>query len=523
MVAQLLRLKLRLLGNTFIRSPWQLVGLIIGVLYGLATSAVVVLGLVGLRLVDTAIAGPVAIVFGTILTLGFLLVPLAFGVDDTLDPRRFALFGIPTAELSRALAVSALVSVPSVVLIAISIAQVATWSRGAAPVLFALASAVLIVATCVLGARVSTSIAAFVLSSRRARDVTGFVAIVAIVLLSPAIALLLTVDWIRDGIAVFQSLSETFGWTPLGAAWAMPAAAASGDLGGAVVRLLIAGATAAGLWWGWQALVAHMLVTPQPEIQAKRYAGLGWFGRLPATQTGVVLARSLTYWSRDARYRISAIIIPIVPILVIVPLAISGMPMSIIALLPLPVMSLFLAWSMHNDVAYDNTAFWLHVASDTSGVADRLGRVIPALLVGVPMVVLGAVISAAVFGDQAVVGSLIGVSGCILLAGLGLSSVMSARFPYPAVRPGDSPFAQPQSGGAASSLIQSLSFFAVILLAAPAIVLAVLGFLVDPSYHVWSLVVGVIIGVGLFIVGIRWGGRILEARAPELLAFTMRN
>ena len=44
----------------------------------------------------------------------------------------------------------------------------------------------------------------------------------------------------------------------------------------------------------------------------------------------------------------------------------------------------FLGWSLHNDVAYDRTAIWLHVASGVRGVADRVGRLVPVLIVGIP-------------------------------------------------------------------------------------------------------------------------------------------
>ena len=49
MVAQLLRLKLRLLGNIFKRSAWQVVGLSLAIVYALGISALLLLTLVGLR------------------------------------------------------------------------------------------------------------------------------------------------------------------------------------------------------------------------------------------------------------------------------------------------------------------------------------------------------------------------------------------------------------------------------------------------------------------------------------------
>ncbi|HQE46837.1 MAG TPA: ABC transporter permease, partial [Rhodoglobus sp.] len=159
MVAQFLRLKLTLLGNSFRRSPAQLLGMLIALTYGLGVAAFIVVGLVSLRFASTDISRTVVIVFGSIVVLAFLLLPLAFGVDDTIDPRRFSLFGIETTRLSVALAISALVSIPSLLIVIFSIAQIATWSATGSTALLAVLAAVLIVATCVLAARVSSAVA----------------------------------------------------------------------------------------------------------------------------------------------------------------------------------------------------------------------------------------------------------------------------------------------------------------------------------------------------------------------------
>src|SRR3954463_11255041 len=87
----LARLKLRLLANTFKRSPWQVVGLVIGILYGFGVAGLGVVALVALRFADAETARTATILGGSLVVLGFLLVPLVFGVDDTLDPRRFSL------------------------------------------------------------------------------------------------------------------------------------------------------------------------------------------------------------------------------------------------------------------------------------------------------------------------------------------------------------------------------------------------------------------------------------------------
>jgi ABC-2 type transport system permease protein len=522
-VAHFLGLKLRILGNTFKRSPWQLVALGIGLLYGLGVCVLAILGLIGLRLADVEVARNVVVIGGSLVVLGFLLVPLVVGVEDTLDPRRFSLFGMSNDTLALGLVAAAMVGVPSLVIASVAMSTVATWSRGAGPTVLAVVSAVLVTLTCVLGARVTTSVAAMVLASRRARDTTGIVAIVALVLISPGASLLANVDWGQDTLAAFSTIERSLSWSPLGAAWAVPADAAAGDYAGSLSKLLIASAFVAVLALAWRGIVARMLVTPEREAHVKSYGGLGLFDRFRATPTGAIAARSLTYWLRDPRYRVSLVMIPILPVILFVPLSIAGVPVEALWLMPLPVMCLFLGWSIHNDVAYDSTAVWLHVASGTRGTADRIGRIVPVVLAGIPLILIGSVVSAHFHGELDVLPSLIGVSSAILFAGIGISSVMSARFPYPAVQPGDSPFTQPQSSGAAAALLQSMSFLVSIVIASPALVFAGLGMVYGDEWAQWSLVSGLAISVLSVCGGVVWGGRIFERRGPEILAFATRN
>ncbi|WP_167041383.1 hypothetical protein [Salinibacterium sp. ZJ454] len=523
MVAQFLRLKLRLLANTLKRSPWQVVGTLVGLLYGLGFAVFGFLALVGLRLVEIDTARAIVVTAGTLIVAGTFIVPLFFGIDDPLDPRKFSLFGIDTTTLATALAVSTLLGVPALAATVVGVGQVVTFSRGVLATLLSILAIPIIVATCLLAARVSTSIGAFALASRRARDATALVAVVGLMLLAPVVVLLSEVDWMVDGLGVLTSFADVAGWTPLGAAWAAPADAAAGDVGPALIKSLLSLGFVALLWLAWRALVAHMLVTPQREAAATHYSGIGWFGRVGSSPAGAIAARSITYWMRDARYKVSLVIIPIVPLIMVVPLGIAGVPSDLIALLPVPVVALFLGWSIHNDVAYDNTALWLHIASNTRGRDDRIGRVLPALALGIPLTLVTSVLCAWVYGDWSVLPAMSGVGLGILLVGLGLSSVMSAQFPYPAVRPGDSPFTQPQSGNTASALIQTLSFFATIVLAGPAIVLGIASLFLDGWYNWATLLTGVVFGSFVLWAGVHLGGRLFERRAPELLAFSQRN
>jgi ABC-2 type transport system permease protein len=214
--------------------------------------------------------------------------------------------------------------------------------------------------------------------------------------------------------------------------------------------------------------------------------------------------------------------VPIVPVLVIVPLGLAGIPLSYTALIPVPLMCLLLGWSLHNDTAYDSTAVWLHVVSSVRGTADRAGRLVPVLIAGVLVIGLGSAVTVFVLDDWRLLPSVVGVSTALLLGGLGVGSITSARFPYPAVKPGDSPFQQPQSTGAVTALVQSITMFGSLLVAAPAIWFAALGLFEDPAWHAAAFAAGVGLGLLVLAGGIALGGRVFDRRGPEIVGAALR-
>lgn len=523
MVAQLLRLKLALLANSFRRRPLLFVGMVLALLYGLALVALAVVGIASLRAATPDIARAIVVPVGSLVVLAAIVLPLTFGVDDTIDPRRFALFGIRTGRLSFGIAISAFVSIPTLVVAALAVAQIVTWSRESQAMLLAVLSAIILVPTCVLASRVSSAFAATFLGSRRARDVTGILLVFVLALSAPIVAVLATADWESRVLPVLRRLTSVLSWTPLGAAWSLPADAATDRMDTILEKLGIAGGFLLLLVILWRVLVGIMLLRPERETDARRYTGLGWFERLPATPAGAVAARSLSYWSRDSRYQVALAAIPILPIVMVTSLLVVGVPGEIIVWLPVPVMCLFLGWILHNDLAHDSSAFWTHVSANTRGRDDRWGRLAPALLVGVPLVVVGSLVTIAIAGDWTILPGLAGLSACVLLVGLGVSSVASAAFPYPAVHPGDSPFAQPQAIGSSGSVVQAAAFGITLALTAPVVALVVLGALFSPDWYWAALGAGLFVGWGVLIGGVLLGGRIVTRRGPELLAFTLQN
>ena len=173
MVAQFLRLKLRLLGNIFRRSPWQVVGISLGLVYGVGLAALLFLTLVGLRFVgDVELIRDVFIVAGSATVVGFIVLPLAVRQSTTRwIPRRFALFGLPDRTLALGLGVAAMIGIPALVLAIVLTGTVVTWSRGVGETILAILAAALAFGTCLLLARVATGLASVLLATRRAREV----------------------------------------------------------------------------------------------------------------------------------------------------------------------------------------------------------------------------------------------------------------------------------------------------------------------------------------------------------------
>ncbi|HEU5222104.1 MAG TPA: hypothetical protein VFU07_00280 [Candidatus Lumbricidophila sp.] len=523
-VGTILRLKLHLMANIFRRNVWQAVGLGLGLLYGLGVAAAACIVLVFLRTVDApAQLRDVLTVVGAIVVVGFAVVSLLFGVDDTLDPRKFALFGIPNRRLSISLAVAALLGAPGVALVFVMSSTVVTWSRGPGEIVIAIICALCAIATCVLVSRLAAGIAGLLLATRRARELTGVLAVLLFVVLSPGAAFFATLDWRHATWEVLSDLAAIVGWTPVGAAFAAPGDAASGNWGLATARCLIALATVALLWFGWERLVARMLVTPQREAASRNYRGVGWFDRTTNGPTGAIAARSLSYWLRDARYWMSLVMIPVVPVLVVIPLLLAGLGAQWLALVPVPFLAVFMGWSMHNDTAYDSTAIWLHIASGVRGVADRVGRVIPMLVAGVIVIGIGASVTGLVLNDWRAIPGLIGVSAAALFGSLGIGCYLSAQFPYPVSKPGDSPFQQPQSTGALMALVQVGVMLGTGIVALPAGVFLLLGVTTGvTSWHLIGLAAGTVGGLAVLAAGIWLGGRVFERRGPEILQAAIR-
>lgn len=517
MVATLLRLRFRVLGNQLMRSPWQLVGFLFGALYGLGLLAGIVVGLVLLGFGDLRLASDVIIGAGSLVTLGWALVPLiAFGVDATLDPDRLVVFPMSRARMMVALTLAGVCGIPGIITSAATIATIATWVHWPAAIVAWIVSAPLAVVTAVVASRTVATVASGLGSGRRFREVSGILIFIPLILAGPIIAAVAT------GFAVnaeaLLALVPLLGWTPLGAAWAVPADAAAGDLVAAGAKLLIAVATLVVLWLLWRQSLARSLVNPRRASAAAVKAGsIGWFGRVPTGAAGAIFARALTYWTRDPRYLRQLVGAPLVPLLLWF-YARDGDQFAALAF-SAPIIAFVIGIVVYADISYDGTAFGTEIITGASGRADRVGRTFAAAAVALPLVLVAAVLPFAFSGRWQQFPGILGMSIAILFVCYGVCALTSAQLVVPVAASGDNPFKRVPG----STFLQGLAFLgiwlAALLLSAPAVIVGVIGFFTENAAMSWiAFAGGIVLGSVVLAAGILIGGKMLDRTGPVLLA-----
>lgn len=517
MVAHLVRLRFLILWNGLRKSTWQLVASILGALYGLFLLVTLVVGLVALSFAPEDVARTVVILGGAATILGWLIGPvLATGIDQTVEPARLAAFPIPLNTLLAALTVSGVLGVAGIVTSVAALATAATWWQHPVAALAAVVCAVVAVLTCVVGSRAIIAISSRVATGRRAREAKALLALIPLILLGPIIV------WTSDAATSlfqtsFPAVADVVAWTPFGAVWAVPADIASGNFGRAAAEFAIALITLALLFVVWRPALKNAMENPATSTRTKAGKNTaGVFGLFPATPTGAVAARALTYWMRDPRYAQSLIAVPLIPVLFVFLGSATGNTLLINLTGPLTAVMLSLA--IYTDVSYDSTAFALHLQTGVSGLADRVGRVLGLATFSVPIVIIFTIGTVWFTGEwNALPGLLALALGC-LLSGFALSSVISGRFAFAVPQPGDSPF-KARPAGSLTLMVSSLATWGGLgILVLPEAILAIVSFVTGNALWGWAaLVVAIALGGTLLVVGVRWGGRILDRHGPELL------
>ncbi|MBO1751700.1 hypothetical protein J4G33_07780 [Actinotalea sp. BY-33] len=529
MVATLLRLRLRLLLHTLRREGWRIVLLVVGLLWALASSPSVLGGMVWLSRQPVEVVHDVLVLVGTVLVLGWAVVPLLVpGLDDSLDIGRFATFGLRARRLVPGLLVAALLGVPTLVTFLGSAAPALAWlgpgrELGVLPAVLALALAPVAGLTCVLASRLSTGLAARVLGSRRSREISAVGGVLVAGFAVPVVVGVAALG-LEGALERVPAVAAVLGWTPLGAVWAAPAALADGEVLGALGRVVVAVGTVVLAARAWAVLLDRALVSPPArggQSRRRRDVVLGREGLgLPAVARPAlaVTRRALRYWTADPRY-LSALLGSVAAPLIIVVLAgtVIDAPAAV-ALSIAPLMGGTIGWGRHNDVAFDGTALWMHVVAGVPGWADRAGRTLATLAWSVPVVVGVAVVGSMVAGRVDLLPASLGAGLGVLCGGLAVSAVASGALIYPVPAAGANPYAAQMGAVGASLVAQLVTSVATLALCVPVLVAFGAAMWWEPAMAWVTLGVGVLGGALVLGAGVAQGGRVYDARSVRLLA-----
>ncbi|MBW9094987.1 hypothetical protein JNB62_14965 [Microbacterium jejuense] len=493
-------------------------GFIVGMLGALWVIGLVVAGLVAVGILqDLDAIRAIAVVAGSALLLGWTLGPLIVsGSDGMVDADRLAPFPFSRRQLMIALAGTGLTGIPGIATAVTALASIALWVRWPLAAVFAVPMVVVAVLTCVVVSRLVTTVTTRFSGRRRGQEVLGTILIGLLIMTGPILTGVLgLVDAADDLPARLEAAGTILGWTPIGAAWAVPGDVAAQAWLPALCKTVIAVATLAALWFVWaRALHSSAGTRPRTASRTVKSGALGLFGAMPTGGVGATWARSLNGWLRDPRYLRQLIFIPLFPALFAFTTGVDGFMFGASPVL----VALILAIAGYADISYDGTAFASVLSSGITGRADRWGRTLGAGSVGVPAVVAVAIVVAAISDAWDRLPAVLGASLGLLLVGYGASAVSSALLVVPVPRAGDSPFKTVPGQTFASGMLVFVVMAACVVLAAPALVLATIS-LVTASAPLGaaSLVVGIVVGSGVIVAGVIVGGRTLDRSGPGLL------
>ncbi|MBQ0903638.1 ABC transporter permease [Micromonospora sp. U21] len=538
-----LRLKLRVMGNSFRGQGWRIALFIGGALFGLwfAASGFFLFAVPGMT-GNGRYAVLVAAGGGGLLVLGWLLLPLVFfGVDETLDPARFALLPLPRRTLVVGLFTAALASVPALAVLIATFGLVLTawalggWSAGLVAAVGVVAGLLL----CVAASRAVTSAFASMLRSRRVRDLAAVLLAVAAALLGPlqifGLAALRETDWDR-----LTGVATVIGWTPFGAPWTAGIDVAQGRVWAAPVKLLITVVALGALlvWWSRSLESAMVGAVSAGRAPVRRGATggavaqlfprvAGWFRR---DRFGALVAREARYWWRDARRRANLITVAVVGIFVPVMINLGGagfaaegeqgMTMSandsspVLVTLSMLFVGVLASVTLANQFGFDGSAYAANVVAGVPGRVELRARMTAFSLYVLPMLTVVAVVLSVLLGHPGWIGLTAGSLAATYGAGLAVNSFVSVLGAY-SLPETSNPFAMNSGAGLAKGLLTLLAMVVSAIVAVPMVVAAAL---LDDAWLWLALPVGAAYGLGAAMLGAYLAGDVLDRRLPELLA-----
>lgn len=484
----------------------------------------VLVGFVSLR-ANPSLAHTTIVSLFTVQMVSWVLAPLvAFGIDETVDPARFALLPLTTATLQRGLLVSSLIgylpAVNVVVLVGAAIALSSTWSL--LPIALVCAAVQLVL--CVVVSRAASAAMAGLMSGRRGRDLGMAVGSMLFLLYIGLSFLLNQTAATGDSNAVgngITSIGRGLSWAPNGALATIPAAVNGGQWMRLVVAIGTAGVALALGWWWWSRALATSLTTAPSTTESSAPADRTHTGSAVADSLGGMVAlmierdRVLTW--RDPMRRI--------PWIVVVALA-AFWPLLVIqghgTLFAVAFPAVMMGLQVGNSYGVEGTGIWLHMVAfgdRTRARGEALGHAVFVLVPGTLIVVVAVFLHAVIRHDLRWVPAALGVCLALMTGAVAVTGYTSARLPYAMRQSRRSMFASSIPGQKGRTMGSTLaSMLGGIVVALPAIALAVLAVRNSPGFGWAALAIGPACGAGAIVLMSSITATTYLNRAPDILA-----
>lgn len=496
------------------------VGMIIGWCGLILLLALVVLGFVVLR-TNPSLAHTTVVSLFTVQMVSWVLAPLvAFGVDETVDPAKFALLPLTTATLQRGLLAASLIGyLPAaniVVLLGAAIALSSSWAL--LPVAVVCCAVQLLL--CVVVSRAASASMSGLMSGRRGRDLGMIVGSMLSLLY---IGLSFVLNRSAGSSALGHGLTSTgsvLSWGPNGALATIPSAIHQGRWGRTVVAVLTAGIVLALGWWWWFRALAASLTSAPSTTEGSAPADRTDAGSAVANSLrGVIkliMERDRVLTWRDPMRRIPWI--TVAGLAVLWPLlVIRGHGTLFAVAFPALMMSL----QAGNQYGVEGTGIWLHMVAFADRMRARgeaLGHAIFVLIPGTVIVVGAVFLHAFLRGDLRWVPAALGVCLTLMTGGVAITGYTSARLPFAMRQSRKSMFNSSIPGQKGRTLGSTLaSMLGGIVVAIPAIVLAVLALTRSLTFGWVALIVGPVCGVAAIILASSVTATTYLGRTPEIL------
>lgn len=510
------RLKLALLGNGFRRGWQQAAGTVIAIAYALPLSMLAARGVAVLgRRGDPAFAEPVIVIGFAVLWLGWMVGPLlAFGMDETLDPRRLALLPLRRSQLLKGLLWASAVGVGPFATAVVLYGVLIGYARMGLPAVVVTAAVVAQFLLCIGTARAVTTSLSRRLSSRRGRDMLVVVAamfglVVAGLAQLPSLVLnggggptssaetLRMLDRVADAVTVLPP------------AWAAHAigAAARGEHAGSLAWLAAACAAAAGVLWWWAAALRRALGTGEQSRTGRDDADLfpALLRWLPRTRLGAGIAKDLRYAWRVPQLRVQYLMLGMLLVPSVVLNVGRESPPELVLLSPLAL--LLLGITGFNAFGADRGAVWVLDITGPRPRTDLLSKTLATAALGLPITAAVAVVLAVMTEGWAYVPVALliacGVQGAVAAVGV----VMSVLAPFPLPDSPTNVFAANAGAGCAAVVLQGVGLLVQLVVLAPIAVAVAVTAGGSPARMTAAALASVVWGGLLW-----WGGLVVASR-----------